>query len=550
MKRRIYLLAFLIAAVGACGALAADTDPLTAQPGVAVAQTTQGKVQGYVRNGIYTYHGIPYAEAERFMPPVKAKPWEGVRMALTLGPVSPQSTAREDDIFPPHWHWPHWEPRNTPQGEDCQNLNVWTPGLDDKKRPVMVWLHGGGFFAGASLVEDVYDGENLSRTGDVVVVSVNHRLNVLGFLDLSAYGEGYKRSGNLGILDIVAALEWVKGNIAAFGGDPDNVTLFGQSGGGAKILTLMGTPAARGLFHKAIEQSGAVEMMGMTLPDQMVSRRVAELTLKELNIAPADVANLKDVPYPALLAAGNRALAQTAKEQGLPSLSWAPVMDGETIPAHPVEGGFPTGGAKDVPLMIGSVLNEWMTAPLMAEMATAQSDNKNAWSEGQAKAKLTERYGDKAEAITKAFLNAYPHKKPADVIYVDAWLRPRAVRTANLKADQGGAPVYAYVFTWETPLLGGFAMAYHCAEIPFVFNNIALSEMATGGGRAAQALAEKMSRAWVSFARTGNPNHNGVPEWSAYDRNGGASMIFDDEPTVVHHHDRELMLLLLPGYRY
>ncbi len=191
MKRRIYLLAFLIAAVGACGALAADTDPLTAQPGVAVTQTTQGKVQGYVRNGIYTYHGIPYAEAERFMPPVKAKPWEGVRMALTLGPVSPQSTAREDDIFPPHWHWPHWEPRNTPQGEDCQNLNVWTPGLDDKKRPVMVWLHGGGFFAGASLVEDVYDGENLSRTGDVVVVSVNHRLNVLGFLDLSAYGEGH-----------------------------------------------------------------------------------------------------------------------------------------------------------------------------------------------------------------------------------------------------------------------------------------------------------------------------------------------------------------------
>ncbi len=549
MKRKALLLAVLMVTSWACAAFAGEKDPLIAGPGIAVVETAQGKVQGYIHNGIFTYHGIPYAEAERFMPPEKVKPWEGVRMALTYGSVSPQSTAREDDIFPPHWFWPHWEPRNTPQGDDCQNLNIWTPGLDEKKRPVMIWLHGGGFMAGASMVEDVYDGENLSRAEDVVVVSVNHRLNVVGFLDLSAYGEQYKRSGNLGILDLVAALEWVKENIAAFGGDPDNVTLFGQSGGGAKVLTLMATPAARGLFHKAIEQSGAVEMMGMTLPDQKLSRRVAELTLENLGIAPADVAKLKEVPYAELNAAGSRALVQTAKEKGLPSLSWAPIMDGGYIPAHPVINGFPEQ-AKDIPLMIGSVLNEWTTMPLMAQMAMAQSDNKNTWTDEQAKAKLAEKCGNKAEAVASAFLKAYPHKKAADALYVDTWLRTRAAKTANIKADQGGAPVYSYVFTWETPLLGGFAMSYHCSEIPFVFNNIGKSEMATGGGKAAQALADRMSHAWASFARTGNPNHDGLPTWPAYTRENGAVMIFDNDSFVGNHHDDELMSLLMPDYKY
>ena len=170
-------------------------------PGVAVVQVEGGTLQGYIRNGIYTYHGVPYAYAERFMPPVKFPEWEGIRMAVTYGAVSPQGTSQAEDAFPGHWYWPHWEPRNYAQSEHCQNLNVWTPGLDGNKRPVMVWLHGGAYSGGASAGEDVYDGENLARTGDVVVVSVNHRLNVLGFLDLSAYGEEYKYSGNLGIMD-------------------------------------------------------------------------------------------------------------------------------------------------------------------------------------------------------------------------------------------------------------------------------------------------------------------------------------------------------------
>ena len=545
MKKVCFAVVLAVALVGfATAGLAAETDPLIAGPGIAVVETTQGKVQGYVRNGIFTYHGIPYAEAERFMPPEKVKPWEGIRMALTYGPVSLQSTDPKDDIFPPHWFWPHWEPRNQPVSDHCQNLNVWTPGLDGKKRPVMVWLHGGGFMLGASAVEDVYDGENLSRVEDVVIVSVNHRLNVVGFLDLSAYGEQYKYSGNLGIMDLVAALEWVKENIAAFGGDPNNVTLFGQSGGGAKVLTLMATPAAKGLFHKGIEQSGATEMMNMTLPTPDLTRRIAELTLKNLGIAPADVAKLKNVPYAELNAAANKAIAEAS-----PGFLWAPVMDGDYIPAHPVEGGFPEQ-ARDIPLLIGTVLNEWTTMPQLAQMATSQSDNKNTWTEEQVKAKLAEKYGDKAEAVVKAFLKAYPHKKAVDALYVDSWLRTRAAKTANIKADQKGAPVYSYVFTWETPIMGGYAMAYHCSELPFVFNNIALSEMATGGGKAAQALADKMSHAWAGFARTGNPNHEGLPEWPAYTREGRAVMIFDDEPVVIEHHDDELMSILLPDYKY
>lgn len=538
MRRKIFVCAFVLALVFAGVSFA----EIIAGPDIAVTDTEAGKIQGYIRNGIFTFHGVPYAEAEMFMPPVKLKTWEGVKLALNYGAVSPQSIKRKDDMFPSHWYWPHWEARNYEQSNNCQNLNIWTPGLDDKKRPVMIWLHGGGFMAGASAVEDVYDGENLSRKGDIVVVSVNHRLNVLGFLDLSAYGEEYKYSGNLGIMDLVAALQWVKNNIAAFGGDPDNVTLFGQSGGGAKILTLMATPAAKGLFHKAIEQSGAVELMGITLPDQKATRRVAKLTLKNLELSSSEVEKLKNIPYEKLSEAANKAMTQAINE-GCNIFSWSPVKDGDYIPSDPVENGFPEQ-AKDIPLLIGSVLNEWVTMPLLADMAVTQKDNKNFWTDSETGEKLREKYGDMSDSIVKAFLKAYPYKNKGDSLYVDTQLRSRALKTMNIKSDQNGAPVYAYVFTWETPVMGGYAMAYHCSELPFVFNNIALSETATGGGEKAQALADKMSQAWIDFARTGNPG------WEAYTRSKGATMLFDDEPSLTYHHDDELMNLLIPDYKY
>ncbi|MBR1657400.1 MAG: carboxylesterase/lipase family protein [Synergistaceae bacterium] len=531
MKRKIFVYTFIFALAFAGSAFA----EILSGPGIAVVEVEGGKLQGYIRNGIYTYHGIQYAETEPFMPPVKVKSWDGVKLALNYGTMSPQSIKPEDDMFPVHYYWPLWEGRNYPQSSNCQNLNIWTPALDNAKRPVMVWLHGGGFQAGSSLAEDVYDGGNLSRKGDVVVVSINHRLNVLGFLDLSAYGEAYRYSGNLGIMDIVAALEWVRDNIANFGGDPSNVTLFGQSGGGAKILTLMGTPKAAGLFHKAIVQSGAVELMGITLPKKEASRRVAELTLSELGISSSDVSRLGDLPFEVLNEAGNKAIAEAVKE-GHAVFSWSPVADGDFIPEDPVEGGF-SEQSENIPMMIGTVLNEWVSVPLVANMAVNQSDNKNFWNESKTNEKLHERYGDKADAIVRAFLKAYPYKKAGDALYVDTRLRTGALKTMNVKAGQS-APVYAYVFTWETPVMGGYAMAYHCSELPFVFNNIALSEKATGGGEKAQALADKMSKAWVDFARTGNPG------WEAYTQENGATMLFDDESVLTHHHDDELMRLL------
>lgn len=526
MMRKIFALSLVIA-LSLSGISSAE---ILAGPGIAVAETENGKLQGFIRDGIFTYHGVQYATAEPFMPPVKVSSWDGVKLALNYGPMSPQNIKPENDMFPVHYYWPLWEGRNYPQDNSCQNLNIWTPGLDDAKRPVMIWLHGGGFEAGSSLAEDVYRGENLARKGDVVVVSLNHRLNVLGFLDLSAYGEKYKYSGNLGMMDIVAALEWVKNNISHFGGDPNNVTLFGQSGGGAKILTLMSMPSAKGLFHKAIEQSGAVQMMGITLPDQKISRRVAELVLADLGIDPANVDSLKDIPFERLDMAGRKALAEV-------KISWAPVKDGDYIPKDPVRGGF-SEWTKDIPLMAGSVLNEWITIrEFVPKMAAAQSDNKNFWDDSETSAKLRERFGDKTDKITAAFLKAYTWKKAVDSLYVDSWLRLGTIETLNTKAKQP-APVYAYIFTWETPIMGGYAMAYHCSELPFVFNNIALSEKATGGGEKAQALADKMSQAWIDFARTGSPG------WEAYTPENGATMIFDDVPVLVNHHDDELLKLL------
>ena len=544
MSFRKCMFAAVFFALSTLAAHASD-ERLLAGPGIAVVQTAAGTLQGYVRQGIFTYKGVPYAEAERFMPPRAVAPWNGVRLALTDGPISPQSADPADDIFPPHWFWPHWHPRSLPMADACQDLNIWTPGLDGKKRPVMVWLHGGGFSAGSATVEDVYDGENLARTGDVVVVSVNHRLNSVGYLDLSAYGEKYAKSANAGMLDIVAALEWVRDNITNFGGDPANVTVFGQSGGGAKVLTLMAMPSAKGLFHKAIVMSGCVPLMGMTLPRPEAVRKVAERLLTDLGLSPDRVDELQTMPYDTLYRAANKAWNAVAKElpgQMFPGLGWAPVADGNVVVCDPAADGFSPLGER-VPLMVGTVLSEWTSMPLLAKMAQSQSDNLNTWSVEEAARRLNERYGDKAESIVAAFRKAYPGKKDAAALYVDTRLRNGALKTAELKAKQP-APVYTYVFSWETPVMGGYALAYHCSELPFVFSNIALSETATGAGAEAFTLADRMSRAWVNFARTGDPNGEGLPKWDTFTPENGAAMIFDSECRAVNAHDRELLALL------
>jgi para-nitrobenzyl esterase len=505
-----------------------------------VTNTESGKVRGYTHNGIYTYKGIPYAQAERFMSPTKAKSWTGVRSSLSYGPVCPlldPTTSVQDEpefLFHHDWGYPN---------ENCLVLNVWTPQINDgKKRPVLFWIHGGGFTAGSSQELPSYDGENLSKKGDVVVVSINHRLNILGFLDLSAYGEKYKNSANLSILDMQVALEWVKNNVSNFGGDPNNVTIFGQSGGGAKVNTLMAMPSARGLFHKAINQSGSfrTEML-----EKFETQDIGAEVLKALNLTANQVDSLQKVPLTALSGAGRKALAVVAEKMkvaGKPvigfGLSWGPSHDGDVLPYQLfTPAAFEL--SKNIPLLIGTTKNEFFSSAFSgASISTTE----------QAQDFIKKRYADKADAYIAAVKKAYPlDTKPSDLIDVDAMFRPGAVVQANQKAALvGGAPVFMYLFTWQSPAVGGKFKAVHCMEIPFVFNNIARCEEMTGGKKDAYLLADKVSQAWINFARTGNPSHKGLPNWTPYTPQNTATMWLDNKCVVKPQHDKELFELLAP----
>ena len=534
------VLAGLLAVAGA--AAAKEGPSLVASATVAVVPTASGSVQGFVRRGISTFRGIPYARAERFMPPRPAPAWQGMRPALSYGNICPQPVSpelREPQTFIS-------DTRFWPASEQCQNLNVWTPGLDGRKRPVMVWLHGGGFFSGSSNELAVYDGTNLAAKGDVVVVSLNHRLNVLGFLDLSAYGDAYAGSANVGMLDIVAGLQWVRDNIAAFGGDPGNVTIFGQSGGGAKVAALMSSPAARGLFAKAIIQSGAPGGFGPAALDGRVSRRVAELTLQNAGLAPGEVGKLAALPYDALLAASAKALKTASDEAGrgggplgFPRINWSPVVDGRFLTEAPFAAGAPAV-SRGVPLLVGSTLSEFgnFPDPLLAGRET--------WGEAEFRAWLAKTRGDKADALLAAYRKAYPKLAPRVWPTVDTPLRAGVLRTARLKAAAGD-PVYTYLFAWRSPVLDYAWAAGHSSEIGLVFDNPAAEEQALGGGPVVDRLADEMSAAWIAFARTGNPHARGLPAWPAYSAERPATMVFDTWTAVRVGHDADLIRLATPG---
>lgn len=508
-----------------------DKPALMAGKDVAVVQTASGKLRGYVHNGIYTYKGVPYAKAERFLPPQQPAAWSNVRTAFSYGPVCPTdvTTQVNDEIeFPFNHNWGF-------SNENCQVLNVWSAGVNDgKKRPVMVWLHGGGFTAGSSIELPSYDGEALAKKGDVVVVSINHRLNVLGFLDLSAYGDKYKSSANVGMLDALAALQWVRDNIAQFGGDPANVTIFGQSGGGGKVTTLMSAPAAKGLFHKAIVQSGSYLMNGITPKE--IAQRVSAALLEELGLQPTQVDSLQRVPYDKLLAAGKKAqqkvsTALRAEGRAASNGGWGPVLDGDFLPYQPASAEAMQLSA-DVPLLVGTTKNEFTAFAPGGTDLTMEAVKEN----------LRKKYGDKTDAYMAAVVKAYPNtSKPFQYTDIDFAFRPGAVKQANEKAALGKAPVYMYLFNWQSPVNDGRYKSMHCMELPFVFNNIHRCEEMTGGGKQAYTLADQMSSAWLQFARTGNPNHKSIPNWPAYTQAGGATMYFDVKNEVRSHPDKELL---------
>ena len=505
--------------------------PILATDARGIVTTTAGQVAGYIENDIYIYKGIPYAKAQRFMPPTAPDAWQGIRSSRAYGPTCPQAKRMGwySDELAFSFNWDDGFP-----DEDCLRVNVWTPGVNDqKKRPVMVWLHGGGYSAGSGQELPSYDGTNMAKEHDVVVVTLNHRLNVLGFLDLSSFGAKYAQSGNVGLLDLVAALQWVHHNIAAFGGDPANVTIFGQSGGGGKVSTLLATPSAKGLFHKAIVQSGSM----LRTMEARYSRRIGEETVRLLGLDAAHVDSLARVPYDKLLAAGEKAVAnvrQQAEQEGVASFifGWAPTVDGDVLPAQPFDPAAPAQ-SKDIPVMIGTTLHEFSASTYVPAFRDIAQD--------KAVEMLRAKYGDRTDEFVSLFGKVYPGYAPKDLLDVDFTFRPSAVEQANLKARQGGAPVYMYMFAWQSPVMDGILRSTHCMEIPFVFDNALRHASMTGGGADAQALAQKMSTAWANFARTGNPNGEGLPQWPAYTPDGGETMWFDNTCTIKKHHDRELL---------
>jgi para-nitrobenzyl esterase len=539
------------AAQSGTAAMAATDGSLIASDSAAIARTTHGKVRGFRHGETFIFKGIPYGAptsgARRFMAPAPPAPWKGVRSALGWGFASPQ-------IPPEHWDKDEvafvyeWNPGA--QGEDCLRLNVWTPGLDGRKRAVMVWLHGGGFATGSGNEMNVYDGENLARH-DVVVVSLNHRVGAVGFLDISTIGgEKYAASGNAGLLDIVAALEWVRDNIASFGGDPANVTIFGQSGGGGKVSALMAMPRASGLFHKAIVESGS--MRRLLTPD--FSAKLADAVLKEAGVGKAGLEALQEMPFDRFVMAARAAASRVYPpvdysnpidfgrhgEQN----AWAPTIDGSILPEHPFWSAAPAASAA-VPLIVGSTLTEFGIGFLNPDFEKLTID--------ELRGLVVKGHGPEDGArILAAFRRGHPDASPAKLfaIWFSAGARHAAVRQAALKAEQGGAPVYLYQFAWDSPVLDGRLHSFHCAEMPFVFDNTDRCDHMTGGGLDARTLAARISGAWVQFARTGNPNHAGLPAWPAFTTGRRTTMIFDDTCTAKNDPDGEELNALAASMKW
>lgn len=532
----VFSLAAGLVPVGGIAQNAIPGYTLNSSTEASTATTQYGKVAGYIENGVYTYKGIPYAEADRFMPAHAPKAWQGVRSSRQYGPTCPQEVRamwRMDNVaFASNWDDGY-------PGEDCLRVNIWTQGINDgKRRPVMVWIHGGAFSTGSGQEQPAYDGASLCKKGDVVVVSLNHRLNALGFLNLSSFGEKYKYSGNVGLLDIVEALKWVQANIANFGGDPSNVTIFGQSGGGRKVSSLCCMSAAKGLFHKAIVQSGS----GATFMPDKYSKEIGRLTAKYLGLSDDNIEEIERVSYVRLLEAAQKACADVKKEADAAGESarvsiwgFAPTKDGDVLP----EDAFANGSEKvsaTVPMIIGSTLNEF------AGFAAVVTPGWFARDDAKILAGIEKTYGTLAGEYVKAFKAAYPQLKVADMPLIDFKYRPQALEQAGTKAQGGKAKVWNYLFAYQSKALDGTLTATHCMELPYVFNNVARCASETEAAPEAIRLGDIMSSVWINFARTGNPNGSGVPTWPEYTTAHKATLIFDAPScTVKEGHDARLL---------
>jgi para-nitrobenzyl esterase len=511
-----------------------------------LVDTASGKLRGLWRSGIFVFKGIPYGEStagkNRFMPPVPVKPWTGIRNALLYGrgciqPDSDSAHFSYDGHNRPGGEFNflcHGGEGQLTPGEDCLQLNVWTPGLkDNRKRPVMVFYHGGGFSTGFDNALASYDGESLARH-DVVVVTCNHRLNLFGYLNLPEVG-GSKYTANAGLLDQVAVLQWVKDNIAQFGGDPGNVTIFGQSGGGGKVLCMMAMPSAQGLFHKVINQSGPF----LQFESRDTARAMTEEVMRQLGLGRGDVDKLQDMPVDRLVGAS----AEMIKKLGAPSpvfrrtygvAGWWPTVDGTVLPRHPFDPDAPTISAH-VPLITGSVFNEQTNA----------LDGTGVMTEAELQKGVGEAFGAKGRAIIAAYRKDWPGATAFEIygaIAAEGFRRP-AFEQAARKAMLNAAPSYVYVYNWRTPMLDGRPGTFHASDLVFTFDNAVRCSNYSGLRPEALAMSKRIAGAYVAFARTGNPDHPGLPHWPAHTRDG-ATMVFDNVSTVRHGLEAEGLRLM------
>ena len=523
---RTWLLALCLTATTI--SMAQGNDPM-------VVKTRSGLVKGIDQEGSIAFLGIPYATVERFMPPQPVKKWKGVKVCGHWGPMTMQQQNR-----------PMTEEQ---MSENCCVLNVWTTdlpnsslqskaakpsakdkGQSSKLKPVMFWLHGGGFDSGTS----EWDPGMCLAKKDVVVVSINHRLNILGFLDLSTVSKKYKYSGNVGMLDAVQALEWVRDNIAQFGGDPNNVTIFGESGGGGKVGTLMCMPKAKGLFHKAIIMSGTI----LNVNTKKMTEELGEAVLKELGINTKNVDKIKDVPYKDLYAAGQRAMAASigTRRPGTPMMwGFGPTPDGEVLLQQPFQPAF-ASFSDDIPLMIGTTFNELQRSRYGQQITFEE-----------ARKELQRTFGDETDAYISAFMESYPDKTlerlPQDLLSIDWLFRPKTIITADAIGGKRKADTYVYMYTVGESDNRGYKGSAHGAELKYCFDVLHhySNQLSQSTLDANQIWATRISDVWAQFAHTGNPDSNGLYGWHPYTKENGELLEFGGSDARIHNnHDRKL----------
>jgi para-nitrobenzyl esterase len=536
IRRREFVKSSLVGAAALASPLARTL--LADDSSSPIVATKYGQVLGASVDGVCIFKGIHYgANPEgpgRFLPAGPPQSRSETALALNYGNLAPQnlSSATGSDIRVAMGNI--FGPGKV--SENCLVLNVWTPSVTRGRRPAMVWLHGGGY-TGGSDGAPTYDGTSLARKQDVVVIGINHRLNVFGYLYLGKISEKYADSGNVGMLDCVLALQWVRDNIAHFGGDPNNVTIFGESGGGGKVSVLMAMPPAQDLFHKAIVESGST--LRVSTPDE--ADAAARKYLAQLKISPEHVDDLQKAPM-------NDMLAALKAMTGSNLIRLGPVLDGRSLPRQPFDPDAPAQSAK-IPMIIGT--NGTESTVLLGIGDPSAFTLSEADMRAKLKSYLHVNDDAQLDTLVAVYKKDRPDATPSDIYFAittDRMMRINAITQAERKAAQGAAPAYMYIFDWRSPVLGGKLRSPHGIELAFVFDNTDKTTDMNGTGADLAPLAAKMSAAWAAFARTGSPHHPGLPYWPAYDTNTRATMIFNDECKVANDpgHDERLAISALP----